>query len=140
MEVEIVYRGAARFDASARGHHLVSDQPVSNGGKDAGMTPPELLLASLGTCAGFYGAQYLKTRSLPSEPFSIKVTAEKVMQPARLGRFRLQVTAPPLDPQHEAGLLRAVKACLIHNTLLSLPEIEIALSTSADAPVAGTLA
>jgi organic hydroperoxide reductase OsmC/OhrA len=29
-----------------------SDQPVENGGHDEGMTPPELLLASLGSCAG----------------------------------------------------------------------------------------
>jgi putative redox protein len=133
MEVEIQYRGAAKFDAIARGHRVICDQPVSNGGEDAGMTPPEFLLASLGTCAGFYAAQYLKTRSLPTEPLAVKVTAEKVPQPARLGRFHLEVTAPALDPQHEAGLMRAVKACLIHNTMLHPPEIEIALHAHADA-------
>jgi len=37
--------------------------------------------------------------------------------------------APHLDAHHEAGLLRAVKACLIHNTLLLPPKIEIQLKS-----------
>jgi uncharacterized OsmC-like protein len=133
MEVRIEYRGGVRFDATARGHRVVCDQPASNGGADAGMTPPEFLLASLGTCAGFYAAQYLKARSLPTEPLAVVVTAEKAQHPARLGRFHIDVTVPALDEEHEAGLMRAVKACLIHNTLLHSPEIEIALHAHADA-------
>src|SRR6516164_11799625 len=140
MEVTVKHLDQVRFSVEARGHEVICDQPASNGGEDAGMTPPEFLLASLGTCAGFYAAQYLKTRSLPTEPLAVKVTAEKVLQPARLGRFHLDVSAPALDPQHEAGLMRAVKSCLIHNTLLRSPEVEIALRAHADAPVSGVLA
>jgi len=81
MEVEILHLGDVKFEAVARGHRVVSDQPAANGGADAGMTPPEFLLISLGTCAGFYAAQYLKTRSLPTEGLRIKVTAEKARQP-----------------------------------------------------------
>ncbi len=132
MDVEIVHLGNVKFEAVTRGHRVISDQPPDNGGSDSGMTPPELLLVSLGTCAGFYAAQYLKTRSLPAEGLRIKVTADKATQPARLGRFQIEVTAPGLEPSHQAGMLRAVKSCLIHNTLLSTPTIDIAVN----APVA----
>jgi putative redox protein len=132
MEVEILHQGDVKFEAIARGHRVICDQPAENGGRDAGMTPPEFLLVSLGTCAGFYAAQYLKTRSLPQEGLRVKVTAEKVTAPARLARFQIEVFTPPLSEQHEAGVLRAVKACLIHNTLLNAPAIEIVLH----APVA----
>lgn len=108
---------------------MLSDQPPANGGSDAGMTPPEFLLVSLGTCAGFYAAQYLKLHSLPAEDLEINVSADKAKQPARLGQFRIEVIAPPLDERHEAGLLRAVKACLVHNTLLNAPAIETVVST-----------
>ncbi len=125
MEVKIQHLGGVQFEANARGHRVICDQPAENGGVDTGMTPPEFLLASLGTCAGFYAAQYLKARSLPSEGLGVVVSAEKATQPARLEGFRIEVTAPAgLDPQHQAGLLRAVKACLIHNTLLHRPAIE----------------
>jgi len=136
MEVEILHRGEVKFEAIARGHRVICDQPATNGGSDTGMTPPEFLLVSLGTCAGFYAAQYLKTRSLPAHGLKIKVTAEKATQPARLGRLQIEVTAPGLDPQHQAGILRAVKACLIHNTLLNAPAIDIVLNAPVAMPAA----
>ena len=119
-----------QFEAEARGHKLISDQPPANGGEDAGMTPPELLLASLGTCAAYYALQYLKSRSLPTEALSIKVSAEKAAQPARLGSFRLDVQLPPLEDRHKEGIRRAIEKCLIHNTLLHPPTMELALHMS----------
>jgi len=93
------------------------------------------MLASLGTCAGFYAAEYLRTRGLSAEGLEVRVTAEKASAPARLASFRIEVTVPDLDPQHEAGVLRAVKACLIHNTLMHTPTIEIALETRVPATI-----
>ena len=135
MEITVRHLGDVKFEATARGHRVVCDQPPANGGGDLGMTPPELLLASLGTCAGFYAAQYLKTRSLKTDGLEVVVSAEKAAQPARLGSFHIAVFAPGLDSRHEAGMLRAVKACLIHNTLAHPPAIEIVLHTEALAGV-----
>ncbi len=133
MEVKIQHLGNVKFEASTRGHRVICDQPPENGGFDTAMTPPECLLVSLGTCAGYYAAQYLKTRSLSSEGLEIKVSAEKLKQPARVGDFRIEVTVPGLDPQHEAGILRAVKTCLIHNTLLQPPVIETVVHAPVEA-------
>jgi uncharacterized OsmC-like protein len=132
MEVTIRHLGNVQFEASTRGHRVLCDQPPDNGGADRGMTPPEFLLVSLGTCAGFYAAQYLKTRSLPTDGLEIAVSAEKALQPARVGQFRIEVIVPGLDPRHEAGILRAVKACLIHNTLLHAPAIETVVRTAVE--------
>ena len=129
MEVTIRHLGDVKFEARARGHRVICDQPPDNGGSDSGMTPPEYLLVSLGTCAGFYAAQYLKARSLPSQGLEVKVSAEKATQPARLSQFRIEVAVSGLDPQHQPGVLRAVKACLIHNTLIHAPAIETVVST-----------
>lgn len=133
MEVTVRHLGGVTFDAEARGHHLICDQPADNGGADTGMTPPELLLSSLATCAGFYAVQYLKVRNIPHEGIEVKVTAEKAKAPARLGQFRIEVEAHGVDPQHEEGILRAVKACLIHNTLLNAPAIETVVHMPAEA-------
>jgi len=131
MEVTAQYTGGARFEVQARGHWVICDQPRDNGGADEGMTPPEFLLASLAACAGYYAAEYLKARSLPAEDLRVRVQAEKALQPARLQSFRIDVTVPAVNERHQAGLLRAVKACLVHNTLLGEPEIEVAVNAPA---------
>lgn len=125
MEAFIEYLGGVKFRVAARGHGVLCDQPLDNGGDDSGMSPPEFLLASVGTCAGFYAAQYLRTRSLPLEGLSVHVSAEKASHPARLASFRIEVTAPVTEERHREGMLRAVRSCLIHNTLLHAPSIDV---------------
>ncbi len=51
MQVNVSHQDGLQFIASARSHQIVSDQPFDNGGCDRGMTPPEWLLAALGSCA-----------------------------------------------------------------------------------------
>ena len=133
MEITVQHLGEVKFEVEARGHRVVCDQPLENAGSDAGMSPPEFLLASLATCAAYYAVQYLRTRSLSPEGLRVTVAAEKALQPARLGAFRIEVAVPALEPRHESGILRAVKACLIHNTLLNAPQIEIAVETAVEA-------
>jgi putative redox protein len=125
MEVLIEHLGAVQFEIKARVHSIVSDQPRENGGYDEGMTPPELFLASLGSCAAFYAAQYLRKHKLASEGTRVRVTAEKEKNPARLDRFQIVLELPVhLDEVHRAGIEDAVHHCLIHNTLLQPPHVE----------------
>jgi len=131
MEVKITHFDQVKFNIQARSHSIVCDQPADNGGEDAGMTPPELMLASLGSCVAYYAVQYLKARNLAQTGVEVTVTAEKLKQPARLGNFKIQVVSPvSLTEEQTEGLRRSVHHCLIHNTLLSPPEIAIELSTS----------
>jgi len=128
MEVHVNHLGEMQFEIRARGHTIVSDQPAENGGYDEGMTPPELLLASLGSCAGFYAAQYLRKKSLAHEGTRVNVTAQKASGPARLSEFRIEVIVPvELSEADRAGVEEAVHHCLIHNTLLQPPKIEIGI-------------
>jgi len=128
MEVFIEHLGAVQFEIKARQHTIVCDQPRESFGHDEGMTPPELLLASLGSCAAFYAAQYLRKHKLAAEGTRVRVLAEKAKDPARLENFRIEIDAPvELDEKHRAGIEAAVHHCLIHNTLLHPPQIEIAI-------------
>lgn len=134
MEIKIIHLDGVKFEVQARSHTMVCDQPIDNGGEDAGMTPPELLLASLGTCAAFYAVQYLKTRKLPEDGVEVRVSAEKLKQPGRVGNFQINITCPvELTPEQSEGLMRSVQHCTIHNTLLSPPQIDIELTMPAPA-------
>jgi putative redox protein len=125
MEVLIQHLGAVQFEIKARQHTLICDQPAENQGYDEGITPPELLLASLGTCAAYYAVDYLNRNTLSSEGTKVRVTAEKVKGPFRLDNFKVEVDVPgELDDQHLRGLEEAVHRCLIHATLQHPPQIE----------------
>jgi putative redox protein len=127
MEVIVEHLGAVQFEIKARQHTIDCDQPPENGGFDEGMTPPELLLASLGSCAAFYAAQYLRKFRLSTEGTRVRITADKIKDPvARIDNFRVEIeTRVELTDQHRAGVERAVHHCLIHNTLLHPPNIAI---------------
>lgn len=130
MEVKVTHLDRVKFSIQSRTHTILCDQPAENGGDDAGMTPPELLLASLGSCAAFYAAQYLRTRNLAETGVEVTVTAEKLKQPARVGNFRVKVACHvALTEEQTEGLMRSVHHCLVHNTLLTPPSIEIELIT-----------
>ena len=134
MEITVNHLGDVQFEIKARQHTVISDQPPDNGGYDEGMTPPELMLASLGSCAGFYAAAYLKKHNLATVGTKVRVTCEKVKPPARLDNFRIEIEVPvELDDKHRAGVIDSVHRCLIHNTLLQPPKIEIALESAVTA-------
>jgi len=124
------YLNGKKFETIVGAHRIVTDQPAAGGGTDAGPTPPELLLASLGACAGHYAVEYLHARSLDATDMEIRVSAAKGSSPARLASFRIEVNVPGIDERHQHGLFRAVKTCLIHNTLLTGPSLEVVVSAT----------
>lgn len=133
MEVRVEHLGAVQFEIKARQHTVICDQPLDSSGDDEGMTPPELLLASLGSCAAFYAVDYLKRNRILREGVKARVTADKVKGPFRLDNFKIELEVPGgIDESQMKGLEDAVHRCLIHNTLLNPPAIDLVIN----APVA----
>jgi putative redox protein len=129
MEVHVSQFEGVKFAIRARSHAVLCDQPADNQGTDTGMTPPELLLASLGSCAAFYAAEYLRTRNLAQTGVEVAVSAEELLQPARVGNFRINVSSPvALTAGQNEAMMRSVQHCLVHNSLQSPPEIKIEIA------------
>lgn len=134
MQITARYLDGVKFELHCGDHRFVCDQPADNGGEGAGPSPPDFLLASLASCAAYYVLRYLQTRALPTEGLTVRVTAGKAANPPRLGSFRIEVRLPELEERHREGVLRAVKSCLIHNTLLHAPVIETVVETPVAQP------
>ncbi len=118
------------YAITARGHSVLTDQAVVDGGRDAAATPTELLIASLASCVAFYAGRYLLRHGL--DRTGLAVTAEFAMaadRPARVSAVRLQITVPGGFPPPRTGALLAVAShCTVHNTLRQQPDVSIELA------------
>lgn len=131
MEVKVRCLGTNKFEMTARHHQVFTDQPLDADGTDTAMTPPELFLSSLGACAAYYAEEYLRARALPDEGLEVHLSASKGDRPARITHLRIEVVAPGLTQKHRSGILRAVDACLLKNTLNKPPDVEVKVVATA---------
>lgn len=117
------------YGITVRGHSLLVDQPVADGGQDTAPTPVELLVASLASCVAFYAGRYLTRHGLDRS--ELAVTAEFSMaddRPARVASVRLDISAPGLPDQRRDALLAVASHCTVHNTLRQEPSVSIGLA------------
>jgi putative redox protein len=117
LEISLQHKGGACFVGAARAHHILLDQPRDDGATDQGLTPAELLLASLGGCVGQYVAQYLRLRKLSARGLTIRVAAEPDPRPLRLRDFTVTILAPGLTEPQLRALERTFPAGLVQNAI-----------------------
>ncbi|MFD8703406.1 OsmC family protein [Kitasatospora sp. NPDC059648] len=116
------------YAIGVRSHALTVDQPVEAGGADSAPTPVELCASALASCTAHYAAGYLGRHGLSRD--GLHVTADYTMaqdRPARIAAVSIEVTAPGLPPEREAGLLAVVRHCTVRNTLDHPPVVEVSL-------------
>jgi putative redox protein len=106
LEISLQHTSGASFTAEARHHRVVLDQPAEDGATDQGMSPAELLLASLGGCIGQYVVQYLGARKLSSQGLQVLVRTQPSARPLHFGEFQVRVIVPSLNEHHLRGLVQ----------------------------------
>lgn len=118
-----------KFQAECRNHKVTLDQPVEDGGSNAGMTPVELFVASLGACVGYYACVFFQRRKIPAGGLRVELDWSSAENPHRVGSIEARIKLPTkLGEKEKAGLLRTVRGCTISNTLDAKPEIKIVLT------------
>lgn len=101
---------------------------VSTKGK--GISPPDTLLASLGSCIGVYINKYFEGSAIQCRDFSVTVEAEFSKEsPICFKEIRAVVDLKDtrIDERRKNALLEFIKNCPVHNTLKASPEVEIKL-------------
>jgi uncharacterized OsmC-like protein/alpha-beta hydrolase superfamily lysophospholipase len=114
-------------------HHLVADEPVGDGGADAGPTPYGLLLAALGSCTGITLRLYADRRQLPLAGTRVRLRHSRVHEAdcehcaesdVMLERIESEIELlGPLAEDQRARLLAIANRCPVHRTLTSHVEI-----------------
>lgn len=129
--ITVTHEHGDRMTIRVRGHDLVTDQPISGGGEDAGPTPTELFVASLAACVGFYAERFLR-RHAPDAGLSVTCDfAMSTDRPSRVASVDLRIDVPgPLREDLREALLRAVDHCTVHNSLRTPPAVRMEIRDS----------
>ncbi len=126
MKLSVAYQGGTRYDILSDRHRIVTDQPVEDGGGDAGMSPVELFVGSVASCVGYFVGQFCARHDISRE--GLKVEAEWAMaeSPHRVGQIMLAIRLPHrVTPELRDRLLKVAQGCTVHQSL-ALP-INIAI-------------
>ena len=125
-KITTYYRGDMLFEIKMGSHSLLIDVPAGMGGKDRGPTPPELFIASLGSCVGAFVADYCCRAGIDTREMTVDVTFDKAENPARLVNVKVRVCLPNGDlGEREKAILRVAEHCPVHETITTLEGIEI---------------
>ena len=122
--VEISNKGDSIFNVRSKDYEFNVDT------KGKGMTPPDALLASLGSCMGVYIRKYAEGAKLNIGNFKISVEADlDAEKPHRFKNIKANISlnGVVLDDRRKAALLEFIKNCPVHNTLKIAPNIEVAI-------------
>ena len=121
------------------GAHVVrADEPVASGGLDTGLSPYDLLCASLGACTSMTLRMYADLKGIPLERVSVELQHAKIhavdcaeceTKEGKIDRIERSIALEGnLDAQQRQKLLEIADKCPVHRTLHSEVLIKTGLS------------
>lgn len=129
MPLTITHDEKLRFKAESGKHSIVIDLPEAAGGTDAGFSPPQMFIASLGSCIGVYVVDYCERAGIVCKGMKVHLDWKMAEDPKRISDIRVQIDLPAAIPAaREKAILAVAEHCLVHNTILHTPEVAIQLN------------
>ena len=126
MEMQISFPGGKRVNSHYNGFTVETDQPASEGGHGSAPQPFDLLLASIGTCAGVYIVYFCESRNIPTEGIHLSLHFQKNENNHLLRKIEMVIHLPPDFPdRYRKAVIRAADMCSVKRTLVNPPEIVV---------------
>ena len=129
MKLSVAYQGGARYDILSDRHRVVTDQPVEDGGADAGMSPVELFVGSVASCVGFFVGQFCARHDISREGLKVEAEWTIAEAPHRVGQIQLAIRLPHrVTPELRERLLKVAHGCTVHQSIVVHAGIAIELN------------
>lgn len=129
MKLHVAFHGGTRFDITCGSHRVVTDQPVTDGGTDAGMSPVELFVGSIASCVGYFVGRFCARHDIPRDGLAIEAEWTMAEGPHRVGQIYIAIHLPHrITPEQKERLLKVAHGCTVHQSLVVAPNVAIALN------------
>ena len=127
----IVRGGADGFaqQIQAGAHHFSVDEPIEFGGKDAGPSPYDLLLAALGSCTSMTIGLFARRKNWPLKGIVVSLWHSKIhaadcaeceTKEGRIDRIEREIELiGSLTSEQRSKLMEMADKCPVHRTLTS---------------------
>jgi putative redox protein len=131
-EVTATWLGGFQARVETRGHEIAVDEPVEDGGIDAGVMPTELLCASIASCFCLALAFCAGKRGRELPGLAVAVRRVRAGRELRYERFEIEARADVPEEELAALMEPARRVCWVSNTLAHGVELSYRF-TSVDA-------
>lgn len=129
MNFEVSFPGGAGVDATFRGHTIHTDQPEPLGANTA-MSPFDLFMASIATCAGFYALRFCQERGIATDGLGVTLTPERDPVKKRVATMHIDVRLPDAFPEkYRDAILRAIDQCAVKKHIVEPPEFDVRVAS-----------
>ncbi|HEX2834174.1 MAG TPA: OsmC family protein [Thermoanaerobaculia bacterium] len=124
-KMEVSFPGGVGVDATFRGQSVHTDQPQPLG-EGTAMSPFDLFLASLATCAGFYALRFCQERHIATEGLGVSLLPLRNPETKRLDTIQIDLRLPEGFPEkYRDVILRAVDQCAVKKAIVDPPAFDV---------------
>ncbi len=125
-EMKVTFPGGLRVEADYKGFIVKTDQPAYEGGEGTALSPFDLFLVSLGTCAGYYVLAFCRQRKIPTEKAYLVTKTEKNPDSKLIGKISIEIHLPADFPEkYKAAVIKAADSCTVKLLIAHPPVFEI---------------
>lgn len=127
------YLGDHVFESTLGNHTITIDSPESWGGMDRGPMPPQLFMASIGSCVGVLITHFCRQHELDDSGMTIDVCYDKADHPTRFTNIKVVVNMPKTqcaDELTQKALKHVAEHCPVHETITTLGSVEFVIETA----------
>ena len=124
--MNINFLGGKKVSATYNGFTIESDQPRMAGGEESAPSPSALLIASVGTCAGFYVQFFCQKHGISMDEVKMTVLAEPDNRTGLFGKIIIDLKLKQKFPEKYIKAIKsAANACVVKKTIANSPEFII---------------
>jgi putative redox protein len=126
--MEIILGENQKVIAKYKDFEIVTDQPEKAGGDNTALSPFDLFMVSIGTCAGWYVKTYCQKRGISEEGIRIVQKSRFNAEKRLYDLIEIEIILPEGFPeQHREPLVKAASSCTVKKHMMQAPDFSITI-------------